>query len=360
MPDLRVFAGPRAMRHVREHGLRADDISWLAGASGGPKWFVLYGLDRYLAGTYFITRKSPLRLIGSSAGAWRLACYALADPVAGLERLATLYSRQTYSPRPDIHEISGEARLMLDRMLGAQGAAEIAGNGSRRLYVIADEVKGLLRSDNSLQLSAGLLAAASANMASRRLLGRLFSRYVFHSTLDEPGMLDLSDIPTAYQPLAPDNVREALMASGSIPGVMEKVANVSGAHDKVFRDGGVTDYHLNLPFHRLDGLVLYPHFYASVVPGWFDKFAPWRKADPRNFDNVVMVTPSRAFVNDLPFKKIPDRNDFRRLGDTQRLQYWQAVLDASERLASAFRDMVERGVGLDQMRAFEPWRKKHV
>lgn len=357
---LRVFAGPRALRHMRENGLRADDVSWLAGASGGPKWFVLYGLDRYLAGTYFKGRESPLRLIGSSAGAWRLACYAQADPVAALERLAGFYSRQTYSARPDIHEISGEARLMLDRVLGEGGAAEIASNHVNRLYVIADEAKGLLRSDQGLKLNVGLAASAIANMASRRLLGRFFSRHVFHNALEQPGVMTLDDIPTHYQPLTPGNVREALMASGSIPGVMEAVHNVSGAQDRVFRDGGITDYHLNLPFNQLDGLVLYPHFYASVVPGWFDKFAAWRKADPRYFDNVVLVTPSRAFIDRLPYKKIPDRNDFRRMDDNQRLQYWQSVLAASEQLAAAFHELVEHNAGVNEVQAFQPWRKTHV
>jgi hypothetical protein len=360
MADLRVFAGARAMRHIRENGLRADDINWLAGASGGPKWFVLYGLDRYLAGIYFRARKSPLRLIGSSAGAWRLACYAQADPVGALERLATFYSRQRYSARPGIHEISKEARLLLDRVLGERGAAEIADNTVSRLYIIADEAKGLLRSDNRLKLNAGLAAAAFANLASRRLLGHFFSRHVFHNALDRPGVLAVSELSTRYHTLTSDNVREALMASGSIPGVMEAVRNLPGAQGTVFRDGGITDYHLNLPFNQLDGLVLYPHFYASVVPGWFDKFAPWRNADPRYFDNVVLVTPSREYVEALPLAKIPDRNDFRRMDDDQRLQYWQSVLAASARLATAFHELVEHGVGMDEVQPFQPWRKKHV
>ena len=73
---LSIMAGPAARSILAERGLNARDVSWLVGASGGPKWFVLYGLDQYLAGDFFRHKQEPLRLLGSSAGAWRMACYA--------------------------------------------------------------------------------------------------------------------------------------------------------------------------------------------------------------------------------------------------------------------------------------------
>ena len=41
------------------------------------------------------------------------------------------------------------------------------------------------------------------------------------------------------------------------------------------QDGGIIDYHLHLPYHRAQGLVLYPHFIDRIVPGWLDKALPW-------------------------------------------------------------------------------------
>ena len=365
MSDIRIFAGPRASAHLRSHGLRAADVSWLAGASGGPKWFVLFGIDRYLAGEFFANgndaaKTQPLRMIGSSAGAWRLACYAQADPVAALQRLAQRYASQIYSERPDIYEISREARQMLDFVLGDTGAAEIAGNRQRRLYVIADRARGILRSDKRGRLNAGLLLAAVSNMVNRRLLGTFFERHVFHNALDTPDPGWLRDLPTRYRVITAANVREVLMATGSIPQVMEKVSSVDGDHAAVYRDGGITDYHLNLPFNQQPGLVLYPHFYSGIVPGWFDKFAAWRRADPRYFDNVVLIAPSRNFVRSLPFGKIPDRNDFRRMSQEKRVMYWQQVLAESERLAQALRDLVNTGKGLEDIQAFTTRRGGHV
>lgn len=359
MSDIRVFAGARALAHLREHGLRADDISWLAGASGGPKWFVLYGIDRYLAGEFFANRQQALRLIGSSAGAWRMACHAHPEPLAALERLAQRYAGQTYSAHPDRHEISREAGLMLDFMLGAHGADGIVCNPVKHLYVIADRARGLLRSDNRVALNTGLLLAALGNLAHRRVLSGFFERHVFYAPADVPDKHWLRDLPTAWHAISSPNLRQVLMASGSIPQVMERV-RIPDAPGAVFRDGGITDYHLALPFNQLPGLVLYPHFYAGVIPGWFDRFAVWRHADPRYFDNVVLIAPSREFVRSLPLGKIPDRNDFRRLPELQRVNNWQTVLRESLRLGEALRRLVVHGDGIGDITLFEPRRSVHV
>ncbi|MDP2285760.1 MAG: patatin-like phospholipase family protein [Pseudohongiella sp.] len=364
MSDLQLIAGASALRHIRAHGLRADDISWLAGASGGPKWFVLYGMDKYLAGEFFSaklqTRQQPLRMIGSSAGAWRLACYAHSDPVSALQRLAFRYAGQVYSDAPDKHEISREARAMLDWMLGDSGASDIALNTQRRLYVIADSARRLVSSDKKLPLNAGLLMAALSNMVSRKLLRQFFERHVFYNSLDRPDSAWLTDMPTSWLPLRPDNVREVLMATGSIPQIMESVHGIAGSEDIVYRDGGITDYHLDLPFNTRPGLVLYPHFYAGIVPGWFDKFAGWRRAHPAYFDNVVLVSPSRTFVESLPFGKIPDRNDFRRMTQSRRVEYWKHVLAESERLATELRDLVNHGKGIEKVMPFTARRGGHI
>lgn len=359
MSEIHVFAGPRALKQLHSHGLRACDVSWLAGASGGPKWFVLYGIDQYLSGEFF-PGKHTLRMIGSSAGAWRLACYAQSDPQAALRRLAERYSQQTYSERPDMHEISREARSMLQHVLADTGAADIAAHPHRRLYVIADRARGLLRSDRMLKLNAGLLLAALSNMVDRRLLARFFERHVFHSALDTPDTRWLQDFPTEFRALTATNLTDVLMATGSIPQIMERVTGMAGSESEIYRDGGITDYHLDLPFNQQPGLVLYPHFYAGIVPGWFDKFAAWRRADPRHFDNVVLISPSREFVRSLPYGKIPDRNDFRRLATEHRIEYWQQVLKASAQLGQAMRQLVVSGQGIEQVQAFTSLRSEHL
>jgi len=117
---------------------------------------------------------------------------------------------------------------------------------------------------------------------------------------------------------------------------------IPGAPAGVYWDGGVLDYHLDLDF-RAQRLVLYPHFYAHVVPGWFDKALRWRRARAHNFRRALLVAPSNAFVASLPGRKIPDRRDFYTLSETERITRWQTAVDMSERLGDELRELVESG-----------------
>ena len=60
MSALTLYAGPAALDWIRNHGLRPEHVKVMVGASGGPKWFVLYGLDRYLAASFLAARTEPL------------------------------------------------------------------------------------------------------------------------------------------------------------------------------------------------------------------------------------------------------------------------------------------------------------
>jgi hypothetical protein len=120
----------------------------------------------------------------------------------------------------------------------------------------------------------------------------------------------------------------------------------------VYWDGGVLDYHLDLDFGAGTGLVLYPHFYAHVVPGWFDKSLRWRRARGDNFRHALLVAPSDAFVASLPGGKIPDRRDFYTMSEADRIRRWQAAIDASARLGEELHDLVESGRIAEAVR---PW-----
>lgn len=357
MTALSLYAGPRALQQIRTQGLGQEQFTVLAGASGGPKWFVLYGLDRYLFGDYFASRQEPLATIGSSAGAWRLACLGTADPVASIERLATLYSQEQYSAKPTPREISDKARDMLRAVLGPDGGRQLVENRRIKTHIIADRCRGLLNRESRLLLAGGLAMAAASNLLTRSSLKLYFERVVFNNHAHACELTTLQDIHTLDVKLTKNNVFDALMASGSIPFVLEGVRDISGAPRGLYLDGGITDYHFDVPFHVNDGLVLYPHFYPFVVPGWFDKHLPWRQVVREYYDNVLLVVPSREFVTSLPYGKIPDRDDFRKLDDQSRLRYWQRVLQESERLAEEFAALVESGQGIEAIRPFSPKRE---
>jgi hypothetical protein len=182
-------------------------------------------------------------------------------------------------------------------------------------------------------------------------LAWFFERTIF-ANHDQALPAHWKDLPTQKVTLTEDNLIKAMMATGSIPFVLEAVSHISGAKPGIYWDGGITDYHFDLRFNSSEKLVLYPHFSSAVIPGWFDKHVPWRRVHDANFDNVVLITPSKQFVADLPYGKIPDRGDFDRFSVDQRLKYWQTVLDRSRKIADDFAECVATGKGLESIQPF--------
>lgn len=344
-PSLAIRAGVAALALVRERGLRAEDIDVMPGASGGAKWLAIGGLDRMLFGEFLQqpARTRALHLVGSSIGSWRMACLAQCDPVAALARGHHAYIyEQRYTRRPSAREVTQVLTRALDLLLGEDGVDEILSHPVFRLHVITAVGRGLASSARRALLSASLGLAAAANIVSRRTLALQFRRCVFHNVGESTPFAHWRDFPTEHVPLTRDILRTVLLAPGAIALVLEGV-RIPGAPAGVHWDGGVLDYHLDLDFGVGDGLVLYPHFYSHVIPGWFDKGLPWRRARVRNFARVLMIAPSDAFVASLPGGKIPDRRDFYAFDDTERMRRWQATLEASERLGDDLRTMIERG-----------------
>ncbi len=119
---LTLLAGADALSIIRDRGLRAEDVDVVPAASGGPKWIVLHGIDRVLAGWLFVARTRPLDVVGSSIGAWRLACLLQKDPLAALERFREAYFAQSYPSRPPPEHVTRVSAGILDELLGPGGA----------------------------------------------------------------------------------------------------------------------------------------------------------------------------------------------------------------------------------------------
>lgn len=344
---LEIRAGSFALQHIQRNGLNPGDITVVAGAAGGPKALGLQGLDLALFGDWLKRdQAAPRSLIGASIGSWRFASVCLPDATASLRRLGELYTSQRFPKGITVAEISRRCARMLDDLLGDDAPA-ILENPDYRLNILIARSKGWVARDERLPLSLGLASVISANLLHRRLLGRFFERVVAHDPRLLPPLHPLSDLPSHAMPLTPENLKPTLQASGSIPMIMNAVAGIPGAPEGVYRDGGLTDYHLDLPY--LDnGLVLFPHFTDRVIPGWFDKGVPWRRHNPDWLKRVVLLSPSRAYLQRLPHNKLPDRKDFNRYmgDDAGRERYWRKAMSESERLGDAFLKLVESdGIG---------------
>lgn len=327
---LRVLAGATAFEHLRQHGLRQQDIGLVLGASGGPKWFCLFGLDQYLFGEFFKDRNTPLALVGSSAGAWRFACVTQQEPVAATERFAKAYSSLCFPANASIDQITSTSASVLEQVFPTeQHILQVLNNSVLQLnFIAAREVK-VRKSERKAAQLRRLLLAAGANLLKPALLQKFYKRVVMQN---HNATSLLQQIPHEAYPLTLDNFKTSLLASGSIPMVMHPVKDPAGLPEGLYMDGGLLDYHLSLPYQH-EGLILYPHFYPYLIPGWFDKSLPWRRAKAAQMDKMILLCPSESWVKSLPYGKIPDRKDFDKLTDAQRLDYWATVLERSKELA---------------------------
>lgn len=340
--SLSFKAGQGALASVRRHGFDIDAIGTLAGASGGAKWLVLSQLDRAILSTVAPRLRGPVHLIGSSIGSWRFACYAQANPVAAIERFEEAYLEQRYSDKPDIHEITARSREILRHVLGESGVDEILSSTLFRTHIMAVRSRHVMASERRVVLGAALLAAALLNAFSRSTLGWSFERALFYDARDLPPFFDVDGFPLLRIPVSAENLEDAIVASGSIPMVLSGVRNIAGARPGVYRDGGVVDYHLDLPHSDRERLTLFPHFYGHIVPGWFDKKLRWRWPRAGNFDRTILVSPSDSFVAALPYGKIPDRSDFRNFEPAERRRVWKQCVSACAALADEFHEVIEK------------------
>lgn len=338
---LSVYLGREAARQIEQEGWSADLFSLLLGASGGPKWFILGHLDRLLFGDFLQRSDQPLSVLGSSIGSWRHACLAMPDPVAAVDKLEQGYLYQHYASEPTAAEVSKVSRDILGSVLADGGASALVHHPRIRSHIVTARGRGPSGSNSNALLATSMGVAALGNAISRQLLKPHFQRVVFHSGASAAAGLALPDFNTRYCPLRDDNVAAALHASGSIPFVLTGERDIPGAPAGQYWDGGIIDYHFDLTQFCGDGLMLYPHFSGRVIPGWFDKFLPWRESSIETIEKLVLLCPSEEFIADLPLGKIPDRSDFTRMGHDERVRYWEQSVECSKALAEEFAELLQ-------------------
>jgi len=331
---------------IRDGGLNPDQVKVVTGAAGGPKCLILNHLDGVLFSNWFSGRKNPLFMVGSSAAAWRFACVSQEKPLDAIDRFQATYVNQRYSEKPSTEEITGESIAFLNTFLGDKGEKEILSHPYLRMSIMSDRCRGLTASDRKGALLPGIIIAALLNVISRRSLGLFFERTLLYDQRDIPPFFDMDGFPIRKIPLTEENLKPALLASGSIPVVMSRVTDIPGAPKGTYRDGGIIDYHMDVPFTKDgDGIVLFPHYMDRIIPGWFDKSLPWRKPNPAHVENLLLLHPTEAFMQRLPYGKAPDRGDFRlfRGRDAERIDFWNKAIQESRRLSEDFLDAVESG-----------------
>ncbi len=345
---LRIYAGPKARTHIQEHGLLPAHINVIPGAAGGPKGLILGPIDRFLFGHWLPQSEQPIHLVGASIGAWRMATACLSSPIDGFTHLERDYVHQDYplepgQKRPTAKQVSESFQENL--LLFYSGRiAEVLHHPRYRLHVLCSRGKHLLRQEHPLLTPLGYAMAYLSNAVSRRWMGLWLERTVFSSSgaaglSDSPFTTD--DFPSLNLALTEENFLQAVQASCSIPFALQAVPAIAGAPAGAYWDGGITDYHLHLNYQ---GLVLYPHFQRSVIPGWLDKKLKSRHRPTAFLDNTIVLAPDPAWIEGLPNRKLPDRTDFVTYSNDlqSRIRNWKKAIAESQRLADEFSDWLLR------------------
>ena len=337
LDSIVLKAGPVARHNLQKNGFSAAAVCCVPAAAGGPKGLALLPFDRWLFGDFLKDVAEQPLLVGASIGAWRMAAAAQRDPLAALARLEAAYVGQTYSAHPTPAEVA----LRIGEL-----AAAVCPTWDPRpdvpLRVLVAQAARRLRGRND---RLAFLGAAFANLRDRDRLAGYFRRVVFshgpvegrHCALD--AIWPFCDAFGAeFHGLDTGNAHAALTASGSIPLVCAPVREIGELPRGDYWDGGMIDYHLNLPYHPLPGLTLYPHFAAHIAPGWFDKHLPWRRARGHWLGTTLLVAPSKQLLARLPNGKLPDRSDFihYRGRDAERMAAWRRAIGECQRMVEEF------------------------
>jgi hypothetical protein len=349
MKALQIYAGERALAHLRNHGLKPADVRAIPAAAGGPKGLTLLPLDRFLFGQWLPQSAQTIDLIGASIGAWRMAAAMLNDPVDALTALQHAYIHQDFDVLPG-RKVPTKAHISerfaegIHAMFGRR-EAEVLDHPRYRLHVLTSRGRHLLHRDTRVRAPLGYAGAFFTNVVSRKAMSAWIERAVFSSHAANGGPLPFAanDYRTRRYHLSAINFADVIQASCSIPFVLNAVHDIAGAAPGAYWDGGITDYHLHLDYRATcecppKAVVLYPHFQRAVVPGWLDKSLKWRHGSTRFLDDVIVLAPRPDWVLTLPNKKLPDRTDFTRYGHdlAARVAVWQTAVAESERLRDEF------------------------
>ncbi|GHF26813.1 hypothetical protein GCM10017044_22310 [Kordiimonas sediminis] len=341
MSALRIIAGKNAKQRIEDRGLTPDLVRAVVGASGGPKWLVLQALDRFLFGAWLPMASQKIDLVGSSIGAWRMALAAHPEPSRKVDEFIDGYLSYRSSNGVTAAEITRQSYEILDTVFPDDDKAALTNNPQRNLNIVAVRCKGLTASRIKLFEFIGLLSSAVFNAVDRKGLGLFFDRVVFHSH-EQPMLSEQwQDYNRVDIKLGGALLPQALMASGSVPFVIDPVVNIPGAPEGVYRDGGVIDYHFDVSWKTGDGIILYPHFYPHLIPGWFDKRRVSRRVRGDVWDDMLLLCPTDDFVASLPYQQIPERSNFTEMPDAERLTYWKTVISESRRLEEELGNLLQ-------------------
>ncbi|HBH87325.1 MAG TPA: hypothetical protein DDY17_06980 [Syntrophaceae bacterium] len=344
MNSIRIKAGRKALEIIRDGGFQFDRITTYFGPATGPRWLIASGFDLTLLQHGILGCTKAVHLVGASAGAWRLSAWLQPEPEDSYRNLMESYIGTIYK-RGDTPQVVLESLKKIVNSYIEDDALPFAlANKKYRLTIITARAKNLVASELKWVQQVGLGICFLFNAVNRSYIHDFAERVVFYNGPMPPHFCLVPGFQGRYIRLNPINFKYALMASGAIPLVVAGIKNIYGAPNGIYRDGGLIDYHLTHNYsHTGEDIILFFNHQERIIPGWLDKKLSYRRPNAGVLDNVLMIHPSDAFVDRLPGRKIPDRDDFALFIDdpATRMRNWREAVRQAEPLGEEFLELVE-------------------
>ena len=262
----------RARAHPR-HGPRRRATSRSSPAPRAARRALgIAGLDRAIFGEWLPAKPRVRHLIGASIGAWRFAAACCRDPARGARRVRARLHRAALLRRSPAGASSPTAARALLGDLFAGREEEILASPATACTSSRCAGAGRSRATRASRTPLGFGMAAMANVVGRRHLARFIDRTVFLDARERPplpaGAERFDAFHTHAVPLDAATSREALLASASIPLVLEGVADIpERARRASTGTAASSTITCTCRTTTREGLVLYPHFTDRIVPG---------------------------------------------------------------------------------------------
>jgi hypothetical protein len=346
MHSLQIKAGKKAHEVIQDGGFHLGHITTYFAPATGPRWLVATGFDLTLLESKLLGGSKTVSLIGSSAGAWRFAAWVQPEPEKSYRNLMKAYITTTYSRADTPATILQSMQSIVNAFIEDDALPFALANKKYRLAILTARAKNLISSEVQWIQKVGLGICFLISAVNSSYIYNFAERVIFFNGAKPPHFCLRHDFHGRYIPLSEVNFKHTVIASGAIPLVIAGVRNIYGAPIGVYRDGGLTDYHLAQNYaSKDDEITLFFNHQERIIPRWMDKKLTYRKPPENILDNVLMVYPSDDFIAALPGGKVPDRGDFDTFIDNPevRIERWLQAVQLAQPLGEQFLELVESG-----------------
>ena len=346
MNEICVSAGKNVYEVIQDGGFDFDKVTTFVGAASGPRWLLASGFDLSLLQNGVLGNSRPVLLAGASAGAMRFAAWMQPEPEKSYEKLIEMYISMDYTRKDKPETILQSIRDLIDSYIDDDAIPFALANKKYRMAIITARAKSLAISDVKLLQGLAVGTGFLFNAVNRRLIHKFFERVVFHNSPVPLPFCQDNDFRGLTIALNDINFKHVLLASSAVPFAVAGVRDIYGAPNGTYRDGGLTDYHLNQKYAGEKGTITFMFNHQKrLIPAWLDKGLRYRRPTGRCKEDLLMVSPSEEFIRKLPYGRVPDRVDFKRYAEnlSGRIRNWRHVVQSSKYLGEDFLELVESG-----------------